>query len=138
MTEQEIFDTVVTHARRQGRKCVDESGDCLYRHGPDKCFAGALIPDNVYSTGMEQLNIQPLLNANTISDIRPDSVEGTDGTLTDKNLQDLRELGLAEHANLVVTLQKIHDGYEPNCWERQFEDIAQSYNLAYSAPGVLA
>ena len=138
MTEQEIFDTVVAHARKQGRKCVDESGDCLYRHGPDKCFAGALIPDNVYSTGMEQLMIMPLLNANTISDIRVPSMENTDGTLTDKNLQDLRELGLAEHASLVVKLQKIHGDYEPNRWERQFEDIAQTYGLTYSAPGALA
>ena len=135
MTEQEIFDTVVAHARKQGRKCVDESGDCLYRHGPDKCFAGALIPDNVYSTGMEQLNIMPLLEANTISDIRVLSMENTDGTLTDKNLQDLQGLGLREHAILVVTLQKIHDGYKPNRWERQFEDLAKAYGLTYSAPG---
>ena len=138
MTDQEQFDIVVRHARKQGHRCVDEGGDCLYRFEGDKCFAGALIPDNVYSTGMEQLIIKPLLNANTVSDIRPDSMEGTDGTLTDKNLQDLRGLGLAEHANLVVKLQKIHDDYEPNRWERQFEDIAQTYGLTYSAPGVPA
>lgn len=38
MTRQEVFDKVVAHLRAQGRKAVNERGDCVY-HAPDgtKC-----------------------------------------------------------------------------------------------------
>lgn len=46
-TNQEIFDTCLTHLRAQGRRSIDPiSGFCVYR-GPDglKCAIGALIPN---------------------------------------------------------------------------------------------
>lgn len=139
MTEQEIFDTVVAHARKQGHKSLDDTGEhCTYRHGQDKCFAGALIPDNVYSTGMEQIPVGALLGAYTVADVSQRSMENTDGTLTDQNLQDLRGLGLREHLSLVEKLQKIHDELLPRRWEEEFKYVAKTHSLNYSAPGVPA
>lgn len=31
MTEQEVFDTVLTHLRKQGWPALDADGDCVYR-----------------------------------------------------------------------------------------------------------
>jgi len=47
---QVVFDTVCEHALMQNKRCVDDSGNCLYRHRGMKCFAGALIPDPLSSS----------------------------------------------------------------------------------------
>ena len=55
MTNQQVFDTCLTHLRAQGRRSTDPiSGFCMYR-GPDglKCAIGALIPDTAYHLGLE-------------------------------------------------------------------------------------
>lgn len=54
MTPQEIFDTVVTHLSKQGKRSVNIEGDCLYR-GPGglSCAVGCLIPDSEYVHEME-------------------------------------------------------------------------------------
>lgn len=54
LTEQEIFDTVVSHLMTQRVQSADESGDCLYR-GPDglSCAVGCLIPDDLYDVKMD-------------------------------------------------------------------------------------
>ena len=57
MTRQQVFDFVVSHMKRQGRKSLDESHPvdrmCMYRHGELKCAAGCLIDDEDYDPSME-------------------------------------------------------------------------------------
>ena len=64
MTEQEIYDTIITHLRKQGHKSLLETPikryggklviTCAY-HGKDgdKCAAGILIADSDYTEKME-------------------------------------------------------------------------------------
>lgn len=53
MTEQELFDKVVAHLRKQGVKSV-ENGRCRYRTAEGlKCAIGILIKDEDYSTELE-------------------------------------------------------------------------------------
>ena len=61
MNQQELFDVVVAHARKQGKKSTQTGrtdGRCLYR-GPDnlKCFMGTLIEDSEYHHVWEGMDI---------------------------------------------------------------------------------
>ncbi len=107
MTAQEIFDTVVAHLRKQGRKSYD-GRICLYR-GPNgtKCAAGCLIPDELYTPG----------------------IEGTWWKSGD--LDAIRKHVGEEHSNLIVDLQDTHDGFPPDQWEYRFSVIANNYKLTY-------
>lgn len=51
-TCQWIFDQVVRHYREQPRRCPLD-GMCFYRFNGDKCWVGALIPDELYHPDME-------------------------------------------------------------------------------------
>lgn len=55
MTKQEVFDKVVTHLVRQGRRSIDGIG-CAYR-GRDStmCAVGCLIKDEFYNGHLEGL-----------------------------------------------------------------------------------
>jgi hypothetical protein len=54
MTKQDIFDTVVHHLFKQGKKARGCDHLCSYR-GDDKtsCAVGCLVPDNLYTEKME-------------------------------------------------------------------------------------
>jgi hypothetical protein len=52
MSKQEIFDTVVTHLRKQNTQS-GKGGNCFYRLGELKCAVGCLISDEDYSPDME-------------------------------------------------------------------------------------
>ena len=63
MTEQEIFDKVVTHLFAQGKPAKDIDGEgCMYR-APDgcKCAVGCLIPDDIYHPRMEWNDIRKIV-----------------------------------------------------------------------------
>lgn len=59
MTQQQVFDFVVSHMKKQGRQSLDESQSttdskvCMYRFGELKCAAGCLIDDKDYDPSME-------------------------------------------------------------------------------------
>src|SRR5579862_8760887 len=57
-TAQEIFDAVAKHLARQGHRCVNERGSCVYR-GPlgDACAVGHLIPDEEYDSTIEDRTV---------------------------------------------------------------------------------
>ena len=69
-TIQETFDTVVKHFKQMKGPALDPVTElCLYRapHG-NKCFVGALIPDDKYNSKMEGESpdgphVLPVLNA---------------------------------------------------------------------------
>lgn len=58
MTNQQVFDKVLEHSRQMTEKCEIEIANikkCMYR-GKDgnKCFVGALIPDEIYNPSIEE------------------------------------------------------------------------------------
>jgi len=117
MNNQQAFDIMVQHLRKQGQKSRNNGfGTCLYR-GPDglKCAIGALIPDVVYRKEMEGQAIDRLLINER--DRFPQLCKLFEG---------VNELLLAE-------MQDIHDFNEPSQWERRFKLCAEEYNLSYTA-----
>ena len=118
MNNQQAFDTMVQHLRKQRRRSKSTNeASCLYR-GPGglKCAIGALIPDELYDERMEGKSINRLLISEC--DTFPELsylFEGIDEQLLDG-------------------MQNIHDYSEPNEWERRFELCAAEYNLNYTPP----
>lgn len=58
MTNQEIFDTCLTHLRAQGQRALNDRGTCQYRADDGlKCAIGALIPDDKYNPNFERFGV---------------------------------------------------------------------------------
>ena len=105
LTLQQVFNRVVLHARAQEVKSLNYIGLCMYRApNGNKCFTGIFIPDDKYQINFESLTIEELKIANVLEPILED-------------LSNLREL------------QKIHDKFEPECWEDEFFKFAKKFNL---------
>ena len=112
ITEQEAFDRMVNHLRKQGKKSVHEiTRTCLYRH-PDglKCAVGALIPDELY---------KPDFETRTASDVFKLSTH-------------LNSLFVHDIYLLLDRMQEIHDFAEPHHWEERFKEVAEEYYLRYT------
>lgn len=100
MTDQEAFEIVVRHARKQGRKAVGGTGLCRYRApNGDTCFIGALIPDSEYTPEIE-------------------------GSLVDALV---RRLPCLAGLNVMVlrAYQDIHDHVRPERWEDELAQVGQ-------------
>jgi hypothetical protein len=68
MTQQEIFDTIVTGLARQGEPAYSaDQYRCFYRLKKGdrvlKCAAGMLIPDSRYSNDYEDMSLEDVLDA---------------------------------------------------------------------------
>lgn len=120
-TAQEVYDQVISHLRKQGEKAgyFDYSNDkfiCQYRdENGRKCAAGCLIADNEYSPEME----------NKIWD--PEECYGY--------VSPWKKLGYnlcQKHDSLIITLQGVHDTYEPDQWEARFKSVAINFGLEYT------
>lgn len=118
MTNQEMFDRVVAHARNQGCKATMiielPSGEfkvsCRYRTPEGlKCFIGALIPDANYSVLFEN-ELASMPNVRAAAGILP------------------------EQKHLAGDLQQVHDNAEITRWEDEFKRLAKNYNLTYTPP----
>lgn len=116
LTNQEIYDKVKSHLLTQGvRSKLSRdhlfvgSGGCAYR-GQDntKCAVGCLIPDELYDYKIEGRAVlgSPLL------------------------VSILTKLGISDESyGLLVTLQEIHDSYDPALWESRLRTLAINYKL---------
>lgn len=113
---QKTYDTVKAHLLTQGEQSMilllrDDlrSPVCAYR-GDDarKCAIGCLIPDDKYKPEMDPSGIVSLLKAHG-SEI------------------------LGEYAKsdteLLVSLQRIHDGYDPSSWAEELAILAMELEL---------
>ena len=121
MTEQEIYDTIIIHLRKQGHKSLLDKPvvmfgrrlavTCAYRgKDGDKCAAGILIPDLDYTSKMEGIAWRDIVRwLSNASEVR-------------------------EHASLIVDLQQIHDNYEIEGWEEAFKNLATVRQLTYTPP----
>jgi hypothetical protein len=114
LTRQEVFDKVVTHLRKQGRKAEldlsyeDGAMSCAYRgEEGTMCAAGCLIDDERYDRDLEG------------SDVTSAKVTGA-----------LLSSGLSPHdITFVRELQKVHDGLSTEAWERSWAALAADNNL---------
>lgn len=111
-SEQDIFDHMVQHLARQGKKSIVGT-KCKYR-GPENtaCAAGACIPDQLYSEAFEGKRISYLL------DYYP-------------ALTYLRDYQL-----LLTKLQRLHDLCHSRMWQKELAEIAKSRNLILNWPKV--
>ena len=106
MTNQEAFDKMVAHLRKQGQK-AQENGTCRYRTKEGlMCAVGCLISDAEYKRGMEGMGVEHMMAAYEV-------------------LQDLDPPFLAE-------MQDTHDAYDPADWEKRFASTAARYGLVYA------
>jgi len=108
MTDQEIFDKVVNHLRKQGAQATNNDGECLYR-APNgrKCAFGCLMTDEEYKSEWE-------------------------GVISNEIIK--TELSLNRflpHTYLIHELQYIHDEVEFNHWEESFKNCAEGFGLEY-------
>ena len=118
---QEIFDAVVTHARKQKKRCL-YNDKCMYRDPEDsfvKCFIGALIPDTKYDKKIENISVSGLLS--------PEFIDLWKGVLLKSLLEDKIKLSV-----FLAKLQKIHDDHYVMNWDRAFSKLAKDYNLVYT------
>lgn len=119
MQAQEIFDTVTDHLRSQGRRSVNEEGDCMYR-GPDglMCAVGCLLTDDE----VEDIN---------------------EGWAVDQIILPER---LKNHSELLYALQQAHDEIQEedevtgeNIFQRELtnmlEGVATRFNLTLKPDG---
>jgi len=106
MTNQEAFDKMVAHLRKQGRR-ADKNGVCRYRTEEGlMCAVGCLLTDDEYKPGMEGMGVEAMMAA---YDIR---------------------FGVNE--NLLAEMQDTHDAWDPTHWETRFADTAARYGLVYA------
>ena len=106
MTNQEAFDKMVAHLRKQGKPARDVNGVCRYRTKDGlMCAVGCLLTDDEYKRGMEGMCVDALLPAYGV-------------------LQDLDPPFLAK-------MQDTHDAWDPSHWEARFADTAARYGLVY-------
>jgi hypothetical protein len=106
MTNQEAFDKMVAHLRKQGQK-AKEDGSCRYRTKDGlMCAVGCLLTDAEYKRSMEGKGVEHMQHLYGV-------------------LQDLDPPFLAE-------MQDTHDAYDPNEWEARFASTAVTYGLVYA------
>lgn len=125
MDEQEVYDTIITHLRKQGSRSLltDEQakklfvsyGSCAYRSvDGKKCAAGIMILDKEYSFLMEGINITGLLSRGDCP-----------GSLRER---------MWPHYYLISDLQFVHDKVPVEMWEDEFRRVALMHHLTYTAP----
>lgn len=108
-TKQEVFDAVVKHLLTQGQQSIDKNGwNCLYRNDNGlKCAIGALIPDSMYKSSMENVPVAVLISNGEIPELFDESIP----------------------AVFLRQLQNIHDLKHPSQWKKSLEEFATVYIL---------
>ena len=130
MTEQEIFDTVLTHLREQGEAAATDDGSCQYRGARGTaCAVGCLIPDELYDPLIEGLTVVQIVKA-AMPAPRQHQAQTLPILARIKN-----HIG-AEHLQLLQELQDAHDVYLFDsgmaAWEEGMHRIARDFYLKYT------
>jgi hypothetical protein len=112
---QKVFDKALAHLRKQGKKSMGFIG-CSYRgEGGLKCAIGIFITDSKYKNSFEGATVDEIM------DVLPDSVSS------------------AGKAFLIDLQSQLHDDVSfvdfPARLEQSASDLADKYNLKYSATG---
>lgn len=109
MNKQEIFNTVVTHLRKQNRQALSGNRCCYKTPDGDKCAVGCLIPDEHFYPEMNDAGVVSALMWSIDFPIQ---------------LHWMRS-----HESLLKDLQKLHDCKLPDYWEEEFTNLAICYGL---------
>ena len=137
MTNQEIYDDVLAHLRKQGKAAVNTGGDCQYRGASGtSCAVGCLIPDELYDPLIEGLSVVPLVKA-TMPEDRKHQAQALRPVLARiKN-----HIG-AKHLPLLCELQDAHDLdlFDSGlvAWEKEMHRIARDFGLTALVPAPVA
>ena len=103
-TAQEVFDQVATHLLKQNEKSEDLYR-CLYRGSNNlKCAAGCLISDQEYNDLLEGNPWASLINSGYVP---------------------------SEHADLICSLQRVHDENSVGDWPELLSKVAREFNLTF-------
>lgn len=105
-TCQQTFTLVRNHLLKQGKKAIDDGGNCRYL-APDgsKCAAGCLIPDGKYDQAFERKEVPTIVRQNGFSD------------------------WFGHNPRLVLLLQYIHDCERPSAWDQRLSDLAKEWGV---------
>lgn len=108
MKAQTVFDKVVRHLHKQGKRAFQDNavgGACLYRTKEGlTCAVGCLIPEEAYHSSMEGKNVTAIL------DFMPKYFE---------------------HVDLLEELQNVHDSSKSRSWlVRELRSVAVQFGLA--------
>ena len=113
LTKQQIFDASWIQAQKKTR-CT-QHGACLYSDQQGKkCFIGALIPDELYKTSLENRKGNAVL------------IEL--GMLPDRN-NGLINDGYYDMELFIAQLQKVHDSFDIPTWNDSLIEIANRHKL---------
>lgn len=108
--DQDAFDIVVKHLKKQGCKSQDKTGTgiCMYR-GPSgtKCAIGILINDKVWHENLE---------------FRPIKDKGMQRALRDSGWGNVNQ-------RLLKEVQYVHDRYSAENWYSHLLDVAYRFKL---------
>lgn len=114
MKRREVFDKVKKHLLKQKKRAArplpggNGAVACRYRTEDGlRCAVGCLIPKRLYNPAAEGRSI----NSEEVRDM----VRKAGVTLNDKTL------------NMLVELQGLHDGYEPEEWKDRLDVIEETY-----------
>ena len=131
MTAQEIFDTVLTHLREQGKAAKGRDGDCQYRGTRGTaCAVGCLIPDELYNPLIEGLSVDQIFKA-AMPEHRQHQARARRPILA----RIANHLG-AENLTLLCELQDAHDidlfNSGLDAWAKEMHRIARAFDLKYT------
>lgn len=133
MNNQEIFDTVLSHMRKQKVKSSDVKNEyfnnCLYRDSKgNKCAIGCLIPDELYDPKMDESSATHNKDGTGVSENK----------LVQKVLKKHLNIDIEDSMNLLMYLQTIHDKIAVE-WSSEEEEammnLAESLYLRYTPVG---
>ena len=125
MNLQEAYNTARTHLLAQKERATLDPNEpdvgCAYR-SPNglKCAIGALIPDELYDSIIEDRGVYGCRKDHPLEGSR-------------KLWEILNELGLSEHIYALHELQRIHDETNPDEWKAELDEFAVSYHLEVAA-----
>lgn len=112
MIAQEVYDKMVAHLRKQGKRSVDADYNCMYR-SPEglQCAVGCLIEPEEYNEVFENRSFDFIFD-------RCPSFATRIGRM---------------NSNIMGAIQILHDDTDVDVkhWEKHFQDIAKLYKLIY-------
>jgi hypothetical protein len=115
MTNQEIFDKVVSHLLTQNARSMRQIQPgkmthevCAYR-GQDgtSCAIGCLIPDEIYTPNMEGWNLIHIMG----------------------EWPEVASLFEGSDTNFLQSLQSVHDSYLIGQWKQMLREVGHEYRL---------
>ena len=112
-TNQQTFDKIVRHLRKQNSVAKESDGSCSYLASDGKkCAAGCLITKGEY---------RPEFEGKSVSDI-----DGRGLTEVGKFIQNK-----GHNIRLVRVLQDVHDNKSICFWEEEFKNVARRFRVKY-------